>query len=74
MMNPTSALHFRTIMLNNVMPFTSSTGIDAEPPHNRPYQTRIMAKFLELAVWIANGLTQHSDSLKMFLYTRGIDV
>jgi exonuclease III len=33
-----------------------------------------MAKFLKLAVWNANGLIQHRDELKMFLYTHNIDV
>jgi exonuclease III len=33
-----------------------------------------MAKFLKLAVWNANGLIQHRDELKMFLYTHYTDV
>jgi exonuclease III len=33
-----------------------------------------MAKFLKLAVWNANGLIQHRDELKMFLYIHDIDV
>jgi hypothetical protein len=33
-----------------------------------------MAKFLKLAIWKANGLIQHRDELKMFLYTHDIDV
>jgi exonuclease III len=33
-----------------------------------------MAKFLKLATWNANGLIQHRDELKMFLYTNDIDV
>jgi hypothetical protein len=33
-----------------------------------------MAKFLKLAVWDANGLIQHRDELKMFLYTLPIYV
>jgi hypothetical protein len=33
-----------------------------------------MAKFLQLAVWNANGLIQHRDELKMFLYTHDIDI
>jgi exonuclease III len=33
-----------------------------------------MAKFLKLAVWDANGLIQHRDELKTFLYTHDIDV
>jgi hypothetical protein len=32
-----------------------------------------MAKFLKLAVWNANGLIQHRDELKIFLYTHHID-
>jgi exonuclease III len=33
-----------------------------------------MVRFLKLAVWNANGLMQHRDELKMFLYTHHIDV
>jgi exonuclease III len=33
-----------------------------------------MAKFLHLAVWNANGLTQHKEQLKMFLSIYDIDV
>jgi hypothetical protein len=33
-----------------------------------------MAKFLKLNVWNANGLIQHKDELKTFLYTHDIDV
>jgi exonuclease III len=32
-----------------------------------------MATFLKLAIWNANGLLQHRDELKMFLYTYDLD-
>jgi hypothetical protein len=33
-----------------------------------------MAKFLQLALWNANGLTQHTEELKMFISHHNIDV
>jgi hypothetical protein len=33
-----------------------------------------MAKFLQLALWNANGLTQHTEELKMFIPSHNIDV
>jgi hypothetical protein len=33
-----------------------------------------MAKFLQLAVWNANGPTQHKEELKMFLSIHDVDV
>jgi hypothetical protein len=33
-----------------------------------------MAKFLQLALWNANGLTQHIEELKRFIYIHNIDV
>jgi hypothetical protein len=32
-----------------------------------------MTKFLELALWNANGVTQHSEELKMFIPNHDID-
>jgi hypothetical protein len=39
----------------------------AKPTHHRPYKTQIMAPFLQLALWNANGLHQHAEELKAFL-------
>jgi hypothetical protein len=33
-----------------------------------------MAKFLQLALWNANGLTQHTEELKTFISIHNIDV
>jgi hypothetical protein len=33
-----------------------------------------MAKFLQLALWNASGLTQHIEELKMFISHNNIDV
>jgi hypothetical protein len=33
-----------------------------------------MAKFLQLALWNANGLTQHTEELKIFISIHNIDV
>jgi hypothetical protein len=33
-----------------------------------------MAKFLQLALWNANGLTQHTEALKTFISIHNIDV
>jgi hypothetical protein len=33
-----------------------------------------MAKFLQLALWNANGLTQHIEELKIFISHHNIDV
>jgi exonuclease III len=33
-----------------------------------------MAKFLQLTLWKANGLTQHIEELKMFISHHNIDV
>jgi hypothetical protein len=33
-----------------------------------------MAKFLQLALWKANGLTQHIEELKTFIFIHNIDV
>jgi hypothetical protein len=41
---------------------------NVQPSHNSPGQTEIMAKFLQLAVSNANGLTQHKEELKFPLY------
>jgi hypothetical protein len=32
-----------------------------------------MAKFLQLALWNANGLTQHAEELKTFISVHKID-
>jgi hypothetical protein len=33
-----------------------------------------MAKFLQFALWDANGLTQHTEELKTFISIHGFDV
>jgi hypothetical protein len=33
-----------------------------------------MAKFLQLALWNASGLTQHAEELKTFISIHNIDV
>jgi hypothetical protein len=33
-----------------------------------------MARFLHLALWNANGLTQHTEEIKTFMYIHNIDV
>jgi exonuclease III len=33
-----------------------------------------MAKFLQLALWNANGLSQHMEELKTFTSTHNIDI
>jgi hypothetical protein len=33
-----------------------------------------MAKFLQLALWNTNGLTQHTEELQMFISIHNIDV
>jgi hypothetical protein len=33
-----------------------------------------MAKFLQLALWSANSLTQHTEELKTFISIHNIDV
>jgi exonuclease III len=33
-----------------------------------------MPKFLQLAIWNSNGLSQHRDELKVFLHTYDIDI
>jgi exonuclease III len=33
-----------------------------------------MAKFLQLALWNANGLTQHTEELETFISIHNIDV
>jgi hypothetical protein len=33
-----------------------------------------MAKFLQLTLWIANGLSQHTEELKTFIFIHTIDV
>jgi hypothetical protein len=33
-----------------------------------------MAKFLQLALWNANGLTQHTEELKTFISIHNTDV
>jgi hypothetical protein len=51
-----------------------NTGNNAQPTHNSPGQTEIMAKFLQLAIWNANGLAQNKEELKIFLSIYDIDV
>jgi hypothetical protein len=51
-----------------------TTGNNAQPSHNSPGQTEIMAKFLQLAFWNANVLIQHKEELKMFVSICDIDV
>jgi hypothetical protein len=51
-----------------------TTGNNAQPSHNSAGQTEIMAKFLQLTIWNADGLTQHKEGLKMFLSIYDIDV
>jgi hypothetical protein len=41
---------------------------------NQRIQTEIMANFLRLALWNANGLTQHAEELKTFISLHNIDV
>jgi hypothetical protein len=53
--------------------FRITTKNNAQPSHNSPGQTEIRAKFLQLAVWNASGLTQHKE-LKMSLSIYDIDV
>jgi hypothetical protein len=46
----------------DVKPFWTN-GNYAKPPQNRVYSTEIMAKFLQLAFWNTNGLTQQTEEL-----------
>jgi hypothetical protein len=50
-----------------------TTRNNAQPSHNSPQKTEIMAEFLQLAVWNANGLTQNKE-LKISLSIYDIDV
>jgi hypothetical protein len=51
-----------------------TTRNNAKPSNNSPGQIEIMAKLLQLAVWNANGLTQHKEELEMFLSIYDIDI
>jgi hypothetical protein len=46
----------------------------AKPTDHRAYKNEIMDNPLRLALWNANGLTQHSEELRTFISYHKIDV
>jgi hypothetical protein len=49
-------------------------GFYAKLPYSRAIYKQITAKFLQLASWNANGLSQHTEELKTFISVHNIDV
>jgi hypothetical protein len=45
-----------------------------QPSYHRGHETEIMANFLRLALWNANGLIQHAEELKTFISLHNTDV
>jgi hypothetical protein len=44
------------------------------PSHHSPNYTHITSQSLQIALWNANGLSQHRNELQMFLHTYNIDI